>query len=221
LTLIETVKLPGTAAQAWELLATRHGALRLAPGLTVGEDGRGTLRVVISGHSVTYRGYARQHVEEEGRHLTWTLSGKEVRGTGRAHAEVRARFRDDPGGGSDLRLTVLVEGRGRLGEISEADLDRAVGSVIARFRRAVAKDLGPAARAFRAAPSGARPAAGTAPERALHGAAAPPHRPATRIEVMPPSPPARRWVVPGGAAAVGALAVGVAALIFWRSRRGG
>ncbi|MGC1907979.1 MAG: hypothetical protein WA809_00025 [Candidatus Dormiibacterota bacterium] len=217
MTLIETVKLPGTASRAWDLLATRHGALRLSPGLTVGEDGRGTLRVVIAGHSVTYRGYARQHIEEEGRHLTWTLSGKEVRGTGRAHAEVRARFRDDPGGGSDLRLTVLVEGRGRLGEISQADLDRAVESVIARFRRAVAKELGPAERASRPV----RPAAGSAPERALHGTAAQPQRPVPRIEVMPPSPPTRKWMVPGGAAAVGALAVGVAALIFWRSRRSG
>jgi hypothetical protein len=216
-TLIETVKLPGTAARAWDLLATSHGALRLAPGLTVGEDGRGTLRVVIAGHSVTYRGYARQHVEEEGRHLTWTLSGKEVRGTGRAHAEVRARFRDEPGGGSDLRLTVLVEGRGRLGELSEADLERAVGSVISRFRRAVAKELGPAEPASRPV----RPAASSAPERALHGTAAPSRRAPTRIEVMPPTPPPRRWVVPGGAAAAGALAVGVAALIFWRSRRSG
>ncbi|MGC2191689.1 MAG: hypothetical protein WA751_05095, partial [Candidatus Dormiibacterota bacterium] len=175
MTLIETLKLPGTAARAWDLLAIRHGALRLAPGLTVGEDGRGTLRVVIAGHSVTYRGYARQHIEEEGRHLTWTLSGKEVRGTGRAHAEVRARFRDDPAGGSDLRLTVLVDGRGRLGELPEADLDRAVGSVIARFRRAVAKELGETAPA--PTPALARPPTIAAPEAHRTGPDGAPGRP--------------------------------------------
>jgi len=213
LTLIETVKLPGTAAQAWDLLARRQGALRLTPGLAIGDGGRGTLRVVIAGHSVTYRGYARQHIEEEGRHLTWTLSGKEVRGTGRAHAEVRARFRDDPEGGSDLRLTVLVDGRGRLGEIAEADLDRAVASVIVRFRRAVAKELEAAAPAKRPAP--AWPPA-LRPEAGSEGA---PTRPAARVEVIPTSLPPRRRALPAGAAAVGALAVGLAALIYWRSRR--
>ncbi len=218
MTLIETITLPGTTARAWDLLATRDGALRLTPGLTVGKDGRGTLRVVIAGHSVTYRGYARQHIEEEGRHLTWTLSGKEVRGTGRAHAEVRARFRDDPDGGSDLRLTVLVEGRGRMGEIAEADLDRAVVSVIARFRRAVAKELEDAAPAIR--PARARTATGTIPEQPRPEPAQAPRQAAARVEVMPPSPPSTR-ALPAGAAALGAFVVGVAALIFWRYRRRG
>ncbi|HEY6538218.1 MAG TPA: hypothetical protein VI138_04150 [Candidatus Dormibacteraeota bacterium] len=230
MTLIETVKLPGSAAQAWELLAGGRGALRLTPGLTVGEGGRGTLRVVIAGHSVTYRGYARQHIEEEGRHLTWTLSGKEVRGTGRAHAEVRARFRDDPGGGSDLRLTVLVDGRGRLGEIAEADLDRAVSSVITRFRRAVAKELGEESPPVRpSAPAKAAPGSRSAPAEARRRAEnrrgepapGPGPRPG-RIEVVPQSP-ATGWrsgtSLKGGVAAVGALAVGVAALVLWRARR--
>jgi carbon monoxide dehydrogenase subunit G len=216
LTLIETVKLPAPAAQAWDLLAKSGGALRLSPGLALGADGRGTLRIVIGGHSVTYRGYARQHVEEEGRHLTWTLSGKEVRGTGRAHAEVRARFRDDPEGGSDLRLTVLVEGRGRLGEVAAADLDRAVSSVITRFKRAVAKELGDSA------PTATWPPAPTRAEAKSTSAPAP-RRPApVRVEVVPPTPAAKSPALHGiaaGAAAAAALALGVAALVFWRSRR--
>jgi carbon monoxide dehydrogenase subunit G len=216
LTLIETVKLPASAAQAWDLLAKSGGALRLTPGLAVGEDGRGTLRIVIGGHSVTYRGYARQHVEEEGRHLTWTLSGKEVRGTGRAHAEVRARFRNDPEGGSDLRLTVLVEGRGRLGEIEEANLDRAVSSVITRFKRAVAKELGDSAPTAAPPPAAARAVAKSSSAPA-------PRRPApVRVEVVPPTPAAKPPALHGiaaGAAAAAALALGVAALVFWRSRR--
>ena len=219
MTLIETVQLPGTAAAAWDLLAERQGALRLAPGLSVGPDGRGTLRIVIAGHSVTYRGYARQHVEEEGRHLTWTLSGKEVRGTGRAHAEVRARFRDDPQGGSDLRLTVLVEGRGRLAEISGADLDRAVTSVIARFTRAVTKELADAAPA--GAPASApSPAAAPAAKRPQTGAEGTPQRSTMRVEVMPPSRATVRRSLPVGTA-LGALALGLAALVLWRSRRKG
>lgn len=216
MTLIETVKLPASAAQAWDLLAKSGGGLRLTPGLAVGEDGRGTLRIVIGGHSVTYRGYARQHVEEEGRHLTWTLSGKEVRGAGRAHAEVRARFRDDPEGGSDLRLTVLVEGRGRLGEIEEADLDRAVSSVITRFKRAVAKELGDFAPSAMPPPAPAR-------AEAKSTSAPTPRRPAPiRVEVVPPTPAAKPPAMRGiaaGAAAAAALALGVAALVFWRSRR--
>jgi carbon monoxide dehydrogenase subunit G len=216
LTLIETVKLPGTAAQAWELLGNGNEALRLTPGLTVGDDGRGTLRIVIAGHSVTYRGYARQHIEEDGRHLTWTLSGKEVRGTGRAHAEIRARFRDDPEGGSDLRLTVLVEGRGRLGEISEADLDKAVASVITRFKRAVAKELGDASPAARPTPAPVRGAAN--PKRAE----SPPMRAApVRVEVVPPTPAAAapRLKLAAGATAALALGAGIAGLVWWRRSR--
>ncbi len=219
MTLIETVKLPGTADRAWALLAANGGALRLAPGLAVGEEGRGTLRIVLGGHSVTYRGYARQHVEEEGRHLTWTLSGKEVRGTGRAHAEVRARFRDEPEGGCDLRLTVLVEGRGRLGEVSEAEVDRAVRSVIARFRRALTQEL------QAAAPSRGRerPLAPTRPtqERSEGIPSEPVRRVPGAVEVAPPSTAVRRWLPPGGAIAAGALILGLAALLFRRYHRRG
>lgn len=210
MTLIETVELPGLPARAWDLLAGRGGALRLTPGLSVGEDGRGTLRIVIGGHALTYRGYARQHVEEEGRHLTWTLSGKEVRGTGRAHAEIRARFHDGPEGGTSLRLTVLVDGRGRLAEISASELDRAVSSTIARFRRAVAKELGDVA------PRKSAPEA--APPRAA--GASSPSTPTTRVEVMPPIRSKVRSARPVQAA-VGVLVVGVAALVFWRYRRRG
>jgi len=220
LTLIESGKLPGSADRAWELLAKRQGALRLTPGLAAGPEGRGTFRVVLGGHSLTYRGYARQHVEEEGRHLTWTLSGKEVRGTGRAHAEVRVRLRDDPDGGTDLRLTVLVDGRGRLDEVSQDELDRAVSSLIARFRRAVAAELltGAPSRA-KPLPSAAPKGAGAAERREPEPAPGPPI--AGRIEVVPPSPTSRRWSLSAGAAAAAALAVGVGALVFWRSRRRG
>jgi carbon monoxide dehydrogenase subunit G len=210
LTLIETVELPGPPARAWDLLAARSGALRLTPGLSVAEDGRGTLRIVIGGHAVTYRGYARQHIEEKGRHLTWTLSGKEVRGTGRAHAEIRARFHDSPEGGTSLRLTVLVDGRGRLAEISPAELERALSSTVARFRRAVAKDLGEVA-PVRSAPKAASPTAARVST---------PSAPTTRVEVMPPIRTKARSARPIQAA-VGVLVVGVAALVFWRYRSRG
>ncbi|MGA8426081.1 MAG: hypothetical protein WB801_00650 [Candidatus Dormiibacterota bacterium] len=208
MTLIETVELPGPPARAWDLLAGRGGALRLTPGLSVGEDGRGTLRIVIGGHAVTYRGYARQHIEEEGRHLTWTLSGKEVRGTGRAHAEIRARFHDGPQGGTSLRLTVLVDGRGRLAEISSSELDRALRSTISRFRRAVAKDLGEVA-PVKPAPTSASPSAARAAGT-----------PTTRVEVMPPIRTKVQSARPIQAA-LGVLVVGVAALVFWRYRSRG
>jgi carbon monoxide dehydrogenase subunit G len=210
LTLIETVELPGPPARAWDLLAARSGALRLTPGLSVAEDGRGTLRIVIGGHAVTYRGYARQHIEEKGRHLTWTLSGKEVRGTGRAHAEIRARFHDGTDGGTSLRLTVLVDGRGRLAEISASELDRALSSNLARFRRAVAKDLGEVA-PVKSAPQAASPSGARTTT---------PSTPTTRVEVMPPIRTKVRSARPIQAA-VGVLVVGVAALVFWRYRSRG
>lgn len=219
MTLIETVQLPGPPAQAWELLARGGGALRLTPGIAVGPDGRGTLRIVLGSHSLTYRGYARQHVEEEGRHLTWTLSGKEVRGTGRAHAEVRARFREAPQGGTDLRLTVLVGGRGRLAETTPGEQDRALSSVIARFRRAVAKELEEVTPAGGApAPARAQPTPASGPPE--QGPTAPQRRAEARVEVMPPSSPARR-ALPAGAAAASALALGIAGLLLWRWRRRG
>jgi len=210
MTLIETVELPGPPARAWDLLAARGGALRLTPGLSLGDAGRGTLRMVIGGHAVTYRGYGRQHIEEEGRHLTWTLSGKEVRGTGRAHAEIRARFHDGSEGGTSLRLTILVDGRGRLAEISASELNRAISSTIARFRRAVAKDLGDVAPG--------KSVARAAPPRAA--GASSPSTPTTRVEVMPPIRTKVRGARPVQAA-VGVLVVGVAALVFWRYRSRG
>lgn len=211
MTLIETVTLSGPAARVWELLVTEGGALRLAPGLAVGADGRGTLRIVLDGHSLTYRGYARQHVEEAGKHLTWTLSGKEVRGPGRAHAEIRARFRDSAEGTTSLRLTVLVEGRGRLADIAPDELDRVVHSALGRFRRAIAKELEAAAPASPAAQSPPRP--DWAPEPAVSAA-----RPAARVEIVPPTRSSRRRVLPAGVA-LGSLAAGFLALLVWRSRR--
>jgi hypothetical protein len=138
------------------------------------------------------------------------LSGKEVRGTGRAHAEIRARFHDAPDGGTSLRLTVLVEGRGRLAQISEAELDRALSSTIARFRRAVAKDLGEASR-VKKAPKALSP---------HEEAATTPRTPTSRIEVMPPVRSRVRSARPIQAA-VGVLVMGVAALVFWRYRSRG
>jgi carbon monoxide dehydrogenase subunit G len=195
--------------------------LRLTPGLTVGPGGRGTLRIVLASHSLTYRGYARQHIEEEGRHLTWTLSGKEVRGTGRAHAEVRARFRETPEGSTDLRLTVLVEGRGRLAEASPAELDRVIKSVLARFRRALAHEVEEAAAmehpALRPEPAPARsqpePAA-PAPIPASPPSSSPT---ASRVEIVLPAKSWRRQLP--AAVAVVALAAGVAVLLLQRSRR--
>ncbi|MHB1501206.1 MAG: SRPBCC family protein [Candidatus Dormibacteria bacterium] len=145
MTLIEIMKLNSPVETVWELLVERGGALELVPGLNLDEDGRGTLRIMLGGHSVTYRGYARQHVEEPGRRVTWTLSGREVRGAGRAHLEVRARLKRAEGSGSDLRLTVLVDGRGRLDEVSEEVRDKAVRSTVQRFGKSLDRRLAPPA----------------------------------------------------------------------------
>lgn len=205
MTLIHTLDLPGDPAQAWRLLVEQGGALRLAPGLTVGAAGRGTLRIVLGGHSVTYRGYARQHVEEDGRHVTWTLSGKEVRGTGRAHAEIRARFKETETG-TGLRLTVLVEGRGRLGEVAAAEQERALLATLNRFGRAAAGEL-------RSTQAG-RPARGQ-PAGPQAGPRAPQTYP--MLEVVPPAErPPRTFPL---AAALGAAAAAAGALAIWRWRR--
>jgi carbon monoxide dehydrogenase subunit G len=217
LTVIETFTLPGPASAAWELLVDHRAVLGLTPGLTVGPGGRGTLRIVLASHSLTYRGYARQHIEEEGRHLTWTLSGKEVRGTGRAHAEVRARFRDNPEGSTDLRLTVLVEGRGRLADASPAELDRVVKSILAKFRRALTLELeGTTAREHPTAVP--EPAAATAqPEPSFPVSPTPPDRSSSRVEIVLP---ARRWRRQLPAAVVlAAVTTGVAVLLLRRSRQ--
>ena len=143
MTLVETVQLNAPVPSVWDLLVQSNGARDLVPGLTPGANGRGTLRVTLGGHSVTYKGYARQHVDEPGRRVTWTLSGREMRGTGRAHIEVRARLKESDSGGSDLRLTVLVDGRGRLDEVSEEVRDHAIQTAIQRFRRSLEQGLEP------------------------------------------------------------------------------
>jgi len=198
MTLIQTLQLEAPPQQVWDLLVADGGATRLLPGLTVGPDGRGTLRVGLAGHSVTYRGYARQHVEEPNHRVTWTLSGREVRGTGRGHAEIRARVRALDGGGTDLRLTVLTEGKGRLAEVTEADREQAVAALIARFGRNLRSQL----------PEAAEPA-GPWPEPSL----------APELEIVPPSPPSRGPAARAAALATAGLLAGALAALVWRARR--
>lgn len=221
MTLIETLRLPAPAPQLWELLVEQQGALRLTPGMALGGAGRGTFRVVLEGHSLTYRGYARQHVEEPGRHVTWTLSGKEVRGTGRAHVEVRARFKPGPDGGTLLRLTVLVEGRGRLAQSPGAELDRSVHSVLLRFRRAVARELEPSAPPAAAAEPERPAAAREEPAPAVpapEAAPSPGPQPRGRVEILPPiRERGGRGMLPAVLAG-GALALGIGVLVYRRLR---
>ncbi|MGH7640222.1 MAG: SRPBCC family protein [Candidatus Dormibacteria bacterium] len=214
MTLVETLNLPATPERVWHLLAVEGAGLRLTPGLTLGPGGRGAFRIVAGGHSLTYRGYARQHVEEPGRHLTWTLSGKEVRGVGRAHAEVRLRVKPDPEGGSDVRLTVLVEGRGRLAEVEPEELDRAVSSVIGRLRRGLAREL--AATSEAEAAKAPTPPAGA---EASPAASENPWQASDWIEVVPPEDEPERRRLPLGLLAAGTAVVAAAALAYWRRRR--
>ncbi|MGH7611461.1 MAG: hypothetical protein ACREN4_05520 [Candidatus Dormibacteria bacterium] len=208
MTLIRTLELPGPPEQAWDLLVQRQGALRCAPGLTVGGDGRGTLRIVLDGHSLTYRGYARQHIEEPGRHATWTLSGKEVRGTGRAHAEIRARFKEQ-GNGTGLRLTVLVEGRGRLAEVPEVEQERAIALALGRFGREAAKELG-GGEPVQSPPAAPRAKAAAEPRGEER------HFPT--LEIVPPEDLAPGRGFPLAPALAGAAAL-VAAVLLWRFSR--
>ncbi len=211
MTWIETIELPLPRERAWQRLVVDQEILQLAPGLSLSPGGRGTLRVVLGGHSVSYRGYARQHVEEAGRHVTWTLSGKEMRGEGRAHAEIRARFKEGENGTTALRLTVLVDGRGKIADKSEVERDEAVHAVIAKFRRTAARDLEEAA-APPPPPAWDQPAPElpVQPGEALGGSVRP------QLEVVPSqrerfSP---GWAVP---AAAGAVAAAGAALVLWRA----
>ncbi len=143
MTYIEEIRLGAAQERVWSLLVLEAGAAELLPGLRRSEGGRGTVRATLAGHAVTYRGYGRQHIEEPGKRVTWTLSGREVRGEGRAHVEVRARVREAPDGGCDLRLTVLVDGRGRIDEAGAKAQEQAVAQGVARFRRALETRLRP------------------------------------------------------------------------------
>lgn len=207
MTLIQTLQIAAPPQRVWDLLVEEGGALRLLPGLTLGADGRGTLRVGLAGHSVTYRGYARQHVEEPNHRVTWTLSGREVRGTGRGHAEIRARVRDLDGGGTDLRLTVLTEGKGRLTEATESDREQAVASLIARFGRALKGEL----------PGPEVPEPGSEPvaERQLRG---PGGEAGPELEIVPPSPSHGRAAARSAVLAAAGLLAGAVAVLVWRAR---
>lgn len=198
MTLIEELRLPASPERLWAALVEEGGAAATLPGFRPGAAGRGTVRVSVGGHAVTYRGYGRQHVDEPGRRVTWTLSGREVRGEGRAHVEVRARFKPAPQGGCDLRLTVLVDGRGRLEEAGEEARNRAVTQGIARFRKAVEGMI--SERGAPAPAGGPDTAAGSRPQ----------------LEIMPPSPERLRPQVTG---TLGALALALAAAAAWAAWR--
>ncbi len=203
MTVIEELRIPAAPERLWQLLVEEGGAAAILPGLRGGTPGRGTLRATVGGHAVTYRGYGRQHVDEPGRRVTWTLSGREVRGEGRAHVEVRARFKAAPEGACDLRLTVLVDGRGRLDEAGEEARGRAVGQGIARFRRALERRLeeeGIEARVAVSpppAPGGARP----------------------QLEIMPPAPTRLTPRITAVAVALGAATVAAGVFVVWRYLR--
>jgi carbon monoxide dehydrogenase subunit G len=205
MTLIETLELAARPEHVWGLLVERGDALPLVPGLVVGAGSRGTLRVNLVGHSVTYRGYARQHIEEDGRRVTWTFSGREVRGTGRGHAEIRARVKELPSGGTDLRLTVLVDGRGRIAEVTEEQRDRAISATIQRFRRALEQRL-------EAEPG--QPLRAASP-----GRDEPPSRATPELEIVPPSESSPGPVPRSLAMALGGLLLGALAVLGWRAFR--
>jgi carbon monoxide dehydrogenase subunit G len=209
MTLIETLELAARPEQVWGILVEHGGALPLVPGVAVGAAGRGTLRTNLAGHSVTYRGYARQHVEEEGHRVTWTLSGREVRGTGRGHAEIRARVKEMVGGGTDLRLTVLIDGRGRIAEVSEEQRDRAVAAALQRFRRALEQRLHDEF-GQSLPPSAARRRAPTVPISAED---------VPQLEIIPPSDPSQGPIPMSVAMALGGLLAGALAVLVWKAIR--
>ena len=198
MTYIEEFRLAAAPERVWSLLVLEGGVAELLPGLRRAEAGRGTVRATLAGHAVTYRGYGRQHIEEPGKRVTWTLSGREVRGEGRAHVEVRARVREAPDGGSDLRLTVLVDGRGRIDEAGAEAQEQVVTQGVARFRRALETRL-------RQEPAPEAPAAAAGP---------PP-----QLEILPPvqagASPRDRWLA--GALGLATLAAG--AWVAWRYLR--
>lgn|GEM_PF-3178647 len=205
MTLIESMELNAPSHEVWDVLVERGAALRLVPGLTAAENGRGTLRVTLDGHSVTYRGYARQHLDDPGHRVTWTLSGREVRGTGRAHVEVRARLKPAGDGRCDLRLTVLVDGRGRLDEVSPEARDRAVLGTIARFRRSLEEEL---LSLGAAAQPGKDAVAAVNPE--------PPDPGVPELEIVPPVPEQRHLARNSLVYALGGLILGTVATSVWR-----
>jgi carbon monoxide dehydrogenase subunit G len=198
MTYIEEIRLAAAPERVWSLLVLEGGAAELLPGLRRSESGRGTVRATLAGHAVTYRGYARQHIEDPGRRVTWTLSGREVRGEGRAHVEIRARVREAPEGGSDLRLTVLVDGRGRIDEAGAAAQEQAVSQGVARFRRALQARLR---------------------EEPVPVAAAPVAGPPPQLEILPPvrsGAPLRDRRLAG---ALGLAALAASAWVAWRYLR--
>jgi carbon monoxide dehydrogenase subunit G len=204
-TLIESMELDAPSHEVWGLLVERGAVLRLLPGLTPSGSGRGTLRITLDGHSVTYRGYARQHLDDPDHRVTWTLSGREVRGTGRAHVEVRARFKPVGDDRCDLRLTVLVDGRGRLNEVSQEARDRAVRAAISRFRRSLEQELsefGPAALPVEE------------PQTAADAPATDPTVP--ELEIVPPVPEQRHLARNSMVYALGGLILGTIAASLWR-----
>ena len=202
MTYIEEFRLAAAPERVWSLLVLEGGAAELLPGLRRAEAGRGTVRATLAGHAVTYRGYGRQHIEEPGKRVTWTLSGREVRGEGRAHVEVRARVREAPDGGSDLRLTVLLDGRGRIDEAGAEAQERAVAQGVARFRRALETRL------RQEPPEEPRPAPPAAP-------AGPP----PQLEILPPVPSGASRSDRRLAGALGLATLAASLWVVWRYLR--
>lgn len=213
MTLIETVELNAPAGTVWDRLVGSGRVVELVPGLTAGAGGRGTMKITLAGHSVTYRGYARQHIEEPGRRVTWTLSGREMRGDGRAHVEVRARVKEMGAGRSDLRLTVLVDGRGRLSEVSQEVRDRAIASAVRRFCRSLEQSLEGVSAQLDPSPPAPAPHDPPAPQLAPHD------QPAPALEIMPPAPvdSSGRWRTL--TYLLGGLVLGALVAAAWKGRR--
>jgi hypothetical protein len=119
--------------------------------------------------------------------------------------EVRARFKPVGDDRCDLRLTVLVDGRGRLNEVSQEARDRAVRAAISRFRRSLEQELsefGPAALPVEE------------PRTAADAPATDPTVP--ELEIVPPVPEQRHLARNSMVYALGGLILGTIAASLWR-----
>lgn len=227
------IHVPSDIDTTFKTLTDLEAVAACLPGATLekveGNTYTGLLKVKIGPIQVTYRGTAElTDVDSDGRHARIGASGREVRGSGTARADVTATLSEDADGTSvelhtDLQVTGKPAqfGRGVLADVG----DKTIASLAEQLREHLGADLEPAPHeqgtaAATAAAAPGQPTAATAPEQptAAAGPESPLAHPQSEDDPLDLAGFAGAATARRALPLAGAVAALLVLLWWWRSR---
>lgn len=136
---------PVPVDEAWSVLLDVERVALCMPGATLdgadGDEYTGRLKVKVGAMTITYRGTARiVSADESSRTVAIEAAAKEARGSGTANATVQARLTEE-GGTTRVDVHTKLNVTGRPAQFGRNILAEVGSKLIARFAKALAKEL--------------------------------------------------------------------------------